>query len=405
MTLTDIIREFNIRYHQNIPETEIIASRAKECFSNINWKLTSLLMVSPSVVEGVSHHFLEPYLGGRLKSHLIDIGLESAAMFGIGVYLSNISSKELKEKEQIQKLLLKNQELARIVETSEDAILRTTPDGIINYWNKGAESIYGYTSAEVLNQSIHFMIPEDRREEIDGFLKKVKDGEYVPRFETKRIKRNGELADVAIKLSPVYNLKGELTGISSIVRDISERKKLEESLKAAAAIDSLTGLYNRGTGLAILEQQVQHVKRNNLPLTLIYVDLNYFSNINNDHGHAEGDNALKYVAKTFRGGLRESDLTVRIGGDEFLIIMPDCNIESARSKIETNIKSGLLIYEMLDGKSLPLTASYGFYPHDPSLNMSIEEMIKRADDLMYVDKTRSHINLDKLDFNLDLPLK
>ncbi len=112
--------------------------------------------------------------------------------------------------------------LANIVENSSNSILSMDKKGIIKTWNKGAEKIFGYTSEEVLEKSISILVPPDRMDEVLMLIEKVVHGESYEFFETKRLRKDGKELNVNVTLSPILDLKGEIVGISSISRDVTE---------------------------------------------------------------------------------------------------------------------------------------------------------------------------------------
>jgi PAS domain S-box-containing protein len=124
-------------------------------------------------------------------------------------------------------------QLAAIVESSRDAIISKTLDGVITSLNMGAERVYGYRSKDVIGKPISILAPRDRPDEIPRLLEKIKRGEAFIYFDTKRLRKDGKLIDVAITLSPVKNMTGQIIGIATIARDITERKRAEEELLSA----------------------------------------------------------------------------------------------------------------------------------------------------------------------------
>ena len=118
--------------------------------------------------------------------------------------------------------------LAAIVESSDDAIIGQKLDGTILTWNAGAERLYGYSPAEAKGQSIFILIPPNRREEMPSIFESIKRGERLERFETARLRKDGERLEVSLTLSPIKNGAGEIIGASSIARDITARKRAEE---------------------------------------------------------------------------------------------------------------------------------------------------------------------------------
>lgn len=124
----------------------------------------------------------------------------------------------------------KSAKLAAIITSSDDAIISKTLDSVITSWNDSAERIFGYTSAEMIGQTIYKLIPDDRQEEEPQILARLRTGERVEHFETKRRTKDGRLIDVSITVSPVKNNEGLIIGLSKIARDITE-KKLDEARK------------------------------------------------------------------------------------------------------------------------------------------------------------------------------
>jgi PAS domain S-box-containing protein len=118
------------------------------------------------------------------------------------------------------------------VESSNDAIITESVDGIITSWNKGAEIIYGYLAEEVLGKNFSILEPDNFKGEIKQFSEKIKTGEKIEHYETSRLKKDGTIINVSVSLSPVFDTSGKLVALSAIVRDITERKKAGEILKS-----------------------------------------------------------------------------------------------------------------------------------------------------------------------------
>lgn len=121
-----------------------------------------------------------------------------------------------------------NAHLAAIIASSNDAIVAKTTEGKITTWNSAAHKMFGYTSEEIVGESIMKIIPEDRKDEELHILSKLKNGESVEHFETKRLTKAGSLIDVSLTISPIRDYYGSIIGISKIARDITERKREEK---------------------------------------------------------------------------------------------------------------------------------------------------------------------------------
>ena len=124
--------------------------------------------------------------------------------------------------------------LASIVESSDDAIVSKSLDGIVMSWNRGAERIFGFTAAEMIGQPITLVIPEDRHREEREILTRIRRGERIDHYETVRQRKNGSLIIVSLTVSPVKNAEGTIIGASKIARDITEQKRNQEKLNTLA---------------------------------------------------------------------------------------------------------------------------------------------------------------------------
>lgn len=122
--------------------------------------------------------------------------------------------------------------LAAIVESSDDAIISKSLNGVIQSWNSAAERIYGYTKAEAVGQPITMLIPADRLPEETHIIEKIRHGERVNHFETIRMHKDGSLVQVSLTVSPIKDASGQIIGASKSAREITERKRIEEDLKS-----------------------------------------------------------------------------------------------------------------------------------------------------------------------------
>ncbi len=123
-----------------------------------------------------------------------------------------------------------NSRLAAIVASSEDAIIGKSLDGIVTDWNRGAEAIFGYGAEEIVGQSISILLPPGQEGETTIILDRIKRGERVDHFETRRLCKSGEIIDVAVTVSPVWDHAGRLLGASKVARDITAAKRAQSAL-------------------------------------------------------------------------------------------------------------------------------------------------------------------------------
>ena len=140
---------------------------------------------------------------------------------------------DFSERERSQSLATVDR-LAAIVECSNDAIIGKTINGIVTNWNPAAEAIYGYSSREIVGKSISIVIPPGRQAEFENMLDKIRQGQRVSHYETERLRKNGQIVSVSLAVSPVKDKAGNLVGISTVARDITEHKRAEEKLRQAS---------------------------------------------------------------------------------------------------------------------------------------------------------------------------
>lgn len=159
---------------------------------------------------------------------------------------------------------------------------------------------------------------------------------------------------------------------------------LEHELELLAHTDSLTGLHNRRRMQELLKQQTAMFSRNQSIFTLIFVDIDHFKKFNDSHGHSCGDYVLSETASLMKKNLRKGDVLARWGGEEFLIMLPDTDINGARIMAEKIRKAVAGNPFHLAGKSFSVTMTFGIAQHE--IGSSIENSLKKADSALYEGK-------------------
>lgn len=129
--------------------------------------------------------------------------------------------------------------LALIVDSSQDAIIGKNLDGIVTNWNKGAEHMYGYTAAEMIGKPISTLAPPERADEIEEILGRIRNGQRVEYFESVRVTKEGRRLNVSISISPVFGSDGRVVAASTIARDITAQKKVEEQLRQSQKMEAI----------------------------------------------------------------------------------------------------------------------------------------------------------------------
>ncbi len=228
-------------------------------------------------------------------------------------------------------------QFAAIIESSTDAIVSKTLDGIVTIWNPSAETMFGYTAQEMISKPMALLIPPGHEEEEAQILAKIRNGERIEHFETIRKKKNGELFPVSVTISPIRDDTGSIIGTSNIARDITERKLKEKESHKLAFYDVLTGLPNRRLLNDRLEQTKASSKRTNYYAALMFLDLDNFKSLNDTFGHDAGDLLLREVAHRISSCVREVDTVARFGGDEFVVMLRELDVDKSESTRQAGI--------------------------------------------------------------------
>ena len=184
-----------------------------------------------------------------------------------------------------------------------------------------------------------------------------------------------------------YLVKGQVDSnvLARSLRYAIGRHRMQEELRALSLIDELTGLYNRRGFLLLSLQQLKSSHRTNQPVLLLIADVDSLKSINDTWGHQEGDLALIEIAKVLKETLREMDIIARLGGDEFVALLIGTREADAQATA-TRLKEKLKARNAQGGCRYTLSASVGITCYDPGHPCSIEDLIARADVLMYEQK-------------------
>ncbi|MEZ0317159.1 MAG: diguanylate cyclase, partial [Methylophilaceae bacterium] len=280
-------------------------------------------------------------------------------------------------------------EQASLLEKTNDAIVVRDMEHRITFWNKGAQALYGWTSAEALGQPINKLLqhsPAVFRRAVNTVLKSGQwNGEVAERH------KNGELLIIESHWTLVKDERGQPKSIFAIKTDISDRKLAEEQIKQLAFYDPLTKLPNRRLLMDRLEKALSATRRKKLFGALIFIDLDNFKMLNDTLGHDKGDLLLQEVATRLKRCVRDCDTVARLGGDEFVMMVEDLNSVQAPAIALARIIGQKILNELnhtfdFDGYQHLSTPSIGIalFNHHTK---DVDELIKQADTAMYKSKS------------------
>jgi len=275
--------------------------------------------------------------------------------------------------------------LRTITDSAQDAILMMDPEGRISYWNPAAERILGYTSVEAIGQNLHKLIVPPRYHEAHHaafpvFQRKGQGAAVRKALDLEAIRKDGKEIPVQISLSAVH-MEGAWHAVG-ILRDITEQKMAEEKIRQMAYHDSLTGLPNRKLFSDRLSIALTQAQRNKKEVGIAMLDLDNFKDVNDTLGHDVGDLLLEATAERLTAALRKGDTVARIGGDEFVLILPELKGMEDAIQVAQKIVDGFRKPFLIDTHQLVVTTSIGIalYPQDGT---DKEVLLKKADIAMY----------------------
>lgn len=278
---------------------------------------------------------------------------------------------------QIEQTLRESEEMFRtLVEFASDGI-GIFQNGFIKYVNKQFSDIVSYEQEEMINSNMSKYIHEDYSTKIMENHYKLLAGEKVNNLhETILYRRDGTAVEVEYTISIL--MYKNAPAVFVIMRDITERKKVEEKIRYLSFHDKLTGLYNR----AFFEEELKRLDTDrNLPLSIIMGDVNGLKFANDIFGHEEGDNLLRRIANLFKDTLRKEDVIARIGGDEFAVILPKVNAVRLE-EIINSIKDKCCLEQ---NNGIPISISLG-YSIKTKPNQDLYKILNQAENKMYSNK-------------------
>lgn len=271
--------------------------------------------------------------------------------------------------------------LSQAVEQSPSTIVITNLDGNIEYANEAFTKTTGYTKDEAIGKNPRFLqsgkTPPTAYTEMWANLTAGKTwyGEFINK------RKDGIEYTEAVKASPIFQADGTISNYMAIKEDITEKKRFQERIHYLANFDSLTGLPNRFQLEERLNYAISAAKRDNEHFSIIFLDLDHFKEINDTLGHDAGDALLIELGRRFNAILREVDTVSRLGGDEFIFLLPNTNSSGASNLAEKLLKI-IEIPCKFNENDMLVTASIGIaiYPID---GLTQETLFKNADDAMY----------------------
>lgn len=271
--------------------------------------------------------------------------------------------------------------LAELLDLVPDAVCVVDAEGRFLFVSASFERIFGYAPDEVLGQRIFDLVHPDDRAATVQQADQVNAGALQRHFRNRYVHKDGHSVDIqwSARWLPEYGVR------IGVGREVSELRRVERELEHRASHDPLTGLPNRHRLQAELQYAIAHAAQTGDGLALLYLDLDGFKEVNDRDGHDAGDRLLREVAQRLQQGLRQGDLVARVGGDEFVALLPGCRDAEAARTVVDGLRARLSQpYALLEGL-FRLDASVGIacFPADGS---DPDALLAHADRAMYAAK-------------------
>jgi diguanylate cyclase (GGDEF)-like protein/PAS domain S-box-containing protein len=272
------------------------------------------------------------------------------------------------------------------VQTMSEGLVLTDSEGRFTFVNPAAAAMLGYTPAEMVERDVLSFVPKDQhavvRREDEKRARGISD-----RYELKFLHKDGSRRTLLVSGGPRIH-GAQFGGTLAVLTDITERKAMEEEIKALSLRDELTTLYNRRGFLTLADQQLKTANRLKKRIALLYLDMDDLKRINDTGGHKLGDRALAEIAFVLKKSFRDADIVGRLGGDEFSVLAMETTRPLDTGLLVKRLRDKLEIFNARSSAEagFSLAISVGVCVREAEEPVSVEEMLSRADALMYQEK-------------------
>lgn len=301
----------------------------------------------------------------------------------LGYYATTSDIHEQKAVEE--ELRRANSILSAHFENTPLAVIEWDPSLRVIRWSGSAGTIFGWSADEMLGRTVahrDFTYADDAPA-VNAMVRRLFDG---PAAQATILNRNhrkdGSVAWVEWHNSALRDASGAVVSILSLAQDVSSRIQAEERLQFMATHDGLTGLPNRVLLTDRLTSAISRAQRSGAGMAVLFLDLDHFKDVNDTFGHRIGDELLKSLARRVRGSLRQSDLLVRLSGDEFVIVLEGLESDAGPDRVAQKILDDVMRPFAIENHEVQVSASLG-YAVFPADGGDPETLLKNADAAMY----------------------
>lgn len=260
-------------------------------------------------------------------------------------------------------------------------------DGETRFVNDAVTAITGYRPDELVGHNWWEILAPDPEGAHSTEVRERLKADDLAAHEMVMRHRNGHALTIEWNSTTVRNADGRSGNVVCIGMDVTERVRMRDELMWMAVRDELTGLSNRRGFLTLAEQQLKGAAREKKSMLAVFVDLDGLKAINDQLGHAEGDQALRDMANLMRMTFRDSDVVGRIGGDEFVALVTEGSPFRSDGVIQ-RLQAAMVTFNGESDRPYHLSASIGVARYDPDSPIAIDNLVNRADTIMYENKQR-----------------
>ena len=301
-------------------------------------------------------------------------------------YLNDITSKKTLE----ASLQHSEARFRTLVENAYDIILNLDQDGTLDYVSPSWRGLLGGTPGQIVGRNLSALLHPQDTPACKAYLGTLLSGEANHDGVEFRIRHvNGQWRWFVAHGTTVSQSAPDKNHIMLIARDVTERRNMEQEIQYLAHHDTLTGLNNRVSFMARVEQAIQNSRRTDKHFAILYIDLDRFKPVNDTLGHAAGDLLLQQVARRLKENLRALDTLGRIGGDEFMVLLGEIANENAALGVAKKLCQALEVPFYLGHTPVSISASIGVALY-PLHGRDFDSLSNAADQAMYIAKTQTN---------------
>jgi len=272
----------------------------------------------------------------------------------------------------------------QILDESSDPIFSFYPDGTYRYVNKAFALGVNRPVSALIGHRIWDVFPQDEADKRFAAVKQAFATGEDKVIEVKVVVED-RVSWYLTTVRPILQGDGTVATVVCVSKNITDRKHAEQQMEHFATTDDLTGVANRRTGMAILTKLLDIARRSGAPFTLMYADINRLKKVNDTWGHSVGDQLIVACCDAIRQSIRQADTLCRMGGDEFLVLLPDCD-ERLAGVLERRIEERLTAFNSHSGHPWKAGISLGVFGYRRDGPDTADALLSALDELMYAKK-------------------